>query len=106
MPDKFWVEIAKQLKELESAKTADEVFPILSDERNPYGPDWDGRDGGAEGFFAGSGGDGTVRESLEAAGWDYVWFKAHYYWCMKAPDGSMVTYIEGDVYRGNTLARG
>ncbi|MFJ7280961.1 hypothetical protein [Kitasatospora sp. NPDC098663] len=109
MPDKFWVEIAAQLDELKSAKTADDVIRVLSDERNPYGPDWDGRDGGAQGYFAGSGGDNTVAEALDEAGWDYVWAKAGYYWCMKAPDDSMITYIEGDIYggskRGNPYAQ-
>jgi hypothetical protein len=104
MADKFWETIAEQLKELESAKSADDVIRILSPERNPYlaeDPNWDGMDGAAEGFFAGSGGDGRVDEALDTAGWEYLWSRANYWWAMKAPDGSEITYIEGDIYRGN-----
>ncbi|MFD7605127.1 hypothetical protein ACFWAN_32390 [Streptomyces mirabilis] len=101
MPDKFWEEIASQLSELESAQSADDVIRILSHERNPYK---DGVPTGADGFFAGSGGDGTVRESLEAAGWKMRWSRAGYFYAMQAPDCSEITYIEGDIYRGNTRA--
>jgi hypothetical protein len=101
MADEFWAKVAAQLKELESAKGADDVARILSRERNPYGREWDGQAGGTIGFFAGSGGDGTVAGALRTAGWDYVWSAASYHWCMAAPDGSMITYVEGDIYAGN-----
>lgn len=97
----FWAVIAGQLKELESASSADDVISILSAERNPYGPGWDGMDGAAEGFFAGSGGDNTVDDALDTAGWRYLWSRAGYWWAMSAPDGSAITYVEGDVYRGD-----
>ena len=105
MKDNFWAVIADQLKELESAKSADDVIRILGPDRNPYGPDWDGMDGVAEGFFAGSGGDGTVRDALIKAGWKMAGRAAWYHYAMRAPDGSMVTYIEGDIYRGDRLRR-
>lgn len=101
MSDKFWSAVAAQLKELESAKTADDVIRILGPDRNPYGPNWDGMDGAAAGFFAGSGGDGTVREALAAAGWEVVWSRAWYWYAMQAPDGAVITYVEGDIYRGD-----
>lgn len=100
----FWAVIRTQLTELESAKSADDVIRILSSERNPYrmeDPNWDGMDGGAEGFFAGSGGDNTVDDALDTAGWRYLWSRAGYWWAMQAPDGSVVTYCEGDLYRGD-----
>ncbi|MFE2728965.1 hypothetical protein [Kitasatospora sp. NPDC059327] len=53
-------------------------------------------------FFDGGGGDATVWECLADAGWSWRWSEADYYWCMQASDGSAVTYIEGDIYRGNT----
>ncbi|MFJ9234397.1 hypothetical protein ACIRJ3_05355 [Streptomyces anulatus] len=81
--------IDAQLKELESAKGADDVIRIL------------GGSGSGEAHFAGSGGDGTVRASLFTAGWELVWQEADYFWVMKASDGSMITYIEGDIYRGD-----
>lgn len=89
MWDEFWKLIDAQLKELESAKGADDVIRIL------------GESGPGDAHFAGSGGDGTVRASLFTAGWELVWQEAHYFWVMKAPDGSMITYIEGDIYRGD-----
>lgn len=101
MADMFWIKVAAQLKELEAARNAGDVARILSHDRNPYGPDWDGAAGGTVGFFAGSGGEGTVRESLRASGWSSVWSAAGYHYCMKAPDGSMITYVEGDIYAGN-----
>jgi hypothetical protein len=101
MTDDFWATIRAQLKELETAKNADDVARILAHERNPYGPEWDGAAGGTVGFFAGSGGDNTVANALETAGWDYVWAAASYHYCMKASDGSMITYVEGDIYAGN-----
>jgi hypothetical protein len=97
----FWSVIAGQLKELESARTADDVIRILGPDRNPYGPEWDGMDRGAQGFFAGSGGDDTVDDALDTAGWRYLWSRANYWWAMQAPDGSQITYCEGDVYRGD-----
>lgn len=99
--DPFWSAITDQLKELESAKSADDVIRILSPERNPYGTGRDLMDGAAQGFFAGSGGDNTVDEALDTAGWRYLWSRANYWWAMKAPDGSVVTYCEGDIYRGD-----
>lgn len=105
MADKFWETIREQLKELESAKGADDVIRILGPDRNPYGRDFDGMDGRAEGFFAGSGGDDTVWEALDAAGWTWVWEsdkpgEGGIYYTMRAPDGSEITYVEGDIYRG------
>lgn len=87
--DPFWAAIEAQLEELKTAVTAEDVIRIL---------------GGAEGasagdaFFAGGGGDGRVDESLEEAGWSYVWREAHYYWAMRAPNGGGITYVEGDIY--------
>ncbi|MCX4681674.1 hypothetical protein OG413_41470 [Streptomyces sp. NBC_01433] len=99
MPDTFWTVIAQQHKELESARTADDVLRILSHARNPYGPNWDGAAG--DGFFAGSGGDRTVAAALRTAGWTAVWAESPVYYTMRALDGSMITYIEGDIIRGD-----
>ena len=98
MADEFWTTIREQLKELESAKSAEEVVHILSRERNPYGSSV-GMAG--DGFFAGSGGDNTVWDALEKAGWNALWVRTPYYYAMTAPDGSVITYIEGDIYLGN-----
>lgn len=89
MLDGFWEHIDQQLKALCEAKTADEVIRILDEPSS------------GDAFFAGSGGDGTVSESLSEAGWRYVWCEAGYYWAMRAPNGDVITYVEGDVYRGD-----
>lgn len=90
MSDSFWEAIDAQLTALKTAKSADDVMSILST-------------GGRQanhGFFGGSGGDGSIAGVLDEAGWSIVWRRADYYWCMQAPDGSYITYIEGDVERG------
>jgi hypothetical protein len=98
MPDQFWVTVKEQLGELGTAKDADDVCRILSAERNPY----EHESIAADGFFAGGDGD-DVREALEEAGWLYLWVKARYWFAMEAPDGSAITYVEGDIYKGNRL---
>ncbi|MEV8372991.1 hypothetical protein AB0P21_09655 [Kribbella sp. NPDC056861] len=97
MTDAFWNAVEAQLVELETAATADDVLRILSQERNPYGPG----SSSADGFFAGSGGDGSVMGSLEKAGWSVTWSEASYYWVMEAPNGDKIRYVEGDIYRGD-----
>lgn len=86
----FWDEIDRQIEALKTARSADEVFKICP---SSYA--------GNDGFFAGSGGDATVAGSLREAGWKTVWREASYHWCMRAPNGDHVTYIEGDLRRGN-----
>lgn len=93
--DRFWDVIDAQLEKLKTAKTVDEVLricPAVSDLT----------DANAQGFFGGGGGDGTVEDSLALAGWTHVWREAHYFWCMRSPDGTeYLTYVEGDLYRGD-----
>jgi hypothetical protein len=98
MADEFWVKVRAQLEEAKSARSAEDVLRIFSRERNPYG---NSEMVAGDGFFAGSGGDDTLSDALEEAGWGFVWSKAFYWWAMKAPDGSVITYIEGDIYRGS-----
>ena len=100
MSNDFWAAIEAQLAELRTAASADDVLRILSNERNPQG-------GGSAGdaFFAGSGGDGTVRESLAAAGWETTWTESSYYYVMRAPNGDEITYCEGDIYQGDVASR-
>ncbi|MCY0941929.1 hypothetical protein [Streptomyces antarcticus] len=97
MPDNFWVVVRAQLEELKTAGTADDVIRILSAERNPYGHETIA----ADGFFAGSGGDYSVWDSLDDAGWTQIWAEWHGYYAMRAPDGSVITYVEGDIYKGD-----
>lgn len=86
----FWAHIEEQLTKLKSAKTADEVIAILDPPSS------------GDAFFAGSGGDGSIAGVLYEAGWHTTWYEADYYWVMQAPNGDKITYVEGDVYRGDT----
>lgn len=96
--DKFWAAIEEQLTELKDARTPDSVIEILRKDRIPGHSEA----GSGEGFFAGSGGDGTVLGSLLTAGWVVHWMEASYYYVLKAPDdGGFITYCEGDVDRGD-----
>lgn len=94
--DDFWKAIDAQCVELRTAKSADDVITIL----NRYGSPSSG-----DAFFAGGGGDTSVLECLYEAGWCVTWFEADYYWVAQAPDGSLLSYVEGDVYRGDTVIK-
>lgn len=100
--DPFWAAVAQQLEELRSAKSADDVLRILSPERNPYVTVL-GREpsASADAFFAGSGGEDNVETALRDTGWQFVWMRAGYWWAMRAPNGDVITYVEGDIYRGD-----
>jgi hypothetical protein len=89
--DGFWAAIDAQLEALTTAANADDVVRILGGSENASSGD---------AFFGGSGGDGSVEDALEEAGWSHVWRKASYYWAMRSPRGDGITYVEGDVYRG------
>jgi hypothetical protein len=93
--DSFWAVIDAQLNELRTAATADDVLRILSQERNPYGPGASS----ADGFFAGEGGD--MAWALLESGWFTIWSQADYHWAKRAANGDVITYVEGDVYRGD-----
>lgn len=50
-------------------------------------------------FFAGSGGDDTLLEALEAAGWQVETMAALYDWTARHPlTGARIQYVEGDLY--------
>ena len=92
----FWAMIDAQLGEARSAKSADDVIRIFSE-------DVDGMSAG-DAFFAGSGGDETLMGALYDAGWKFVDGDSIYY-VMRAPDGSEITYVEGDIYKGNQMTK-
>lgn len=96
MSEAFWNVIAAQLAELRTASSADDVLRVLGNDRNPLG-------GGSagDGFFAGGGGDASVMGALATAGWTLEWAQASYHYAMRAPNGDVITYVEGDIYRGN-----
>jgi len=94
MTDNFWNVIDTQREQLRSAESAADVLRILATEHNPYGPGI----ASAPAFFAG---DRSMREELVEAGWTTIWSEAWYHFAMRAPDGTVITYVEGDIYPEN-----
>lgn len=55
-------------------------------------------------FFAGSGGEASLAAALRQAGWQTVAVRAEYYYTMTHPrTNEFLTYIEGDLVRGQHL---
>lgn len=112
IPEDFWPQIDHQLERIATEKpdTFEAVRDLLLDlnydqivvEVHRNGPrpfDLDSA------FFAGSGGDATLLDTLERAGWQTVAFAASYHYAMTHPvTGETLTYIEGDVLRGDHLS--
>jgi hypothetical protein len=92
--DTFWQDVDTYLTDMTTATTADDVVrgaqTIFDQPADTYT---------GEAFFPGSGGENQLCESLAAAGWTFTRFAADYYWTAKAPDGTLIEYIEGDIYR-------
>jgi len=89
--DTFWDAVDTCLDELETATTADAVIDGLNAYFSPSSSD---------AFFAGSGGDRQLFDALRVAGWNIVWAEAPYFYVARNGD-ELLTYIEGDVYRGD-----
>lgn len=89
----FWKNVDECLDALEGASTATAVIETL----NAHFEDKSAGDA----FFGGSGGDRQLWDSLGRAGWKKTWSRAPYYYVAENPSGELLTYIEGDVYRGD-----
>ena len=100
MSDSFWAAIEGQLDKLREARTVDDVVGVLADPPAVIA-DYIGDGCSGDAFFAGSGGDTRILDVLIDAGWRTTWFEASYYYVLEAPDGGELTYIEGDIYRGD-----
>lgn len=96
MSQGFWDSIAAVLAEAATASTAEELITAVR-----RGPDQGIGDVGADAFFAGSGGNDQLVEALDdSSSWDIDWIEGDYWWKATAKrDGSVVEYIEGDLYR-------
>lgn len=53
-----------------------------------------------EAFFPG-GADETLAEALRKAGWSISYREGDYLWVGTSRSGEKVTYVEGDLYRGD-----
>lgn len=98
----FWQSINRALDRIavEKPDTFDAVKAILDEGGDPDNVASKGPDST---FFAGSGGDPSLFGALNYAGWRMVWSEAGYYYVARHNDTrELLTYIEGDVERGNT----
>lgn len=97
----FWQQIDKGLDYLEAGEfdTFEDVKRIL----DVWGdPDGVGTHTADVTFFAGSGGDRQLLDSFDEAGWKTLWCRASYHFAAQHPQtGETLTYVEGDVYRGD-----
>ncbi len=108
----FWQTVRSQLNALATAETAADVIRILN-EGNASDPEVSSYTGflstGVDAFFAGGGGDENVLDILrwDNPNWESVDIRAPYYGCVRSRvDGSLITYVEGDVYIGNKMPVG
>jgi transposase-like protein len=100
--DVFWVGVDAMLDRIvaEQPNTFDGVVAVLEGD---YGYDYKTYSGTTRPFFPGGGGDRSLKSALESAGWTTVWADASYYYCMRhSATGETLTYMEGDVRRGDT----
>lgn len=112
IPSGFWPQIDHQLARIATEKpdTFEGVRAVLLDQAYDEIVAEVHRNGTRRfdldsAFFAGSGGDATLDDALEHAGWQMVGFTASYYYIMTHPHtGEALTYIEGDVERGQRVS--
>ncbi|MFZ2241653.1 MAG: hypothetical protein WAV90_19225 [Gordonia amarae] len=95
----FWSHIDRVLLHASKSRTADELITAVK-----AGPDQD--HGAGDAFFAGSGGDNQLIDVLYRVHWSVKRIEGDYWWTATAKsDGSVVEYIEGDLYlRPSTAA--
>lgn len=84
----FWKAIEDTLVQLREASSVDRVLELC--------PQIPGTSTG-DGFW--EGGYDEFADALSTAGWRTTWAEASYYWIKRAPDGSQIKYVEGDLYR-------
>lgn len=93
--DAYWAAVDAALAAARQVRTVDELITALNKHHPPSVGD---------AFFAGSGGDEQLWDAImdNPHGWRVVWAEADYYWVARDPEGNLCTYVEGDVYRGDT----
>jgi hypothetical protein len=103
MDTDFWTNISVQLRDMLYAGTADDVINILAPDHNPFSA----LPGAPDAYFAGqedeekNKGTATVWDHLRKAGWRTAWSGGEFLYVMRAPDGTMITYANGRVYKGD-----
>lgn len=97
--DAYWDNVTTALDKIrDNGDTVDAVMTILKEHFAPSS---------TEAFCDGSGGDRGLIDVLtsERTDWELVWYDANYYWCVQDAAGDRLSYIEGDVERGNCKSR-
>ena len=97
--DAYWANVDTALDKVrDEGDTVEDVMRILKEHFTPSS---------TEAFCDGSGGDRGLVDVLmnERTDWTFRWYDAHYYWCAADRNGDLLSYIEGDVARGNCKSR-
>ncbi|WP_374159102.1 hypothetical protein ACEWX3_07720 [Mycobacterium sp. G7A2] len=90
--DAYWVNYDRGLNRV--ASHGDSVQAVISILREHFEPS------AGDAFFP-DGADRTLLGTLCDSGWTGVWVRAYYHYAIRDPHGSVLTYVEGDVYGGN-----
>lgn len=89
--DAYWQQYDETLDRVATCRTVQAVFDVLNETYPASSGD----------AFHPGGGDRDLLSVLEA-GWRVVWMVAPYHYSLDQPDGQdRLTYIEGDVLRGD-----
>lgn len=100
LTDPFWAAVASSLERAANASTAAELVDAVYS-----GPDQGSGDSTASAFFAGSGGDDQLVEAL-SQDWTVKYITGPLHWTARSRvDGSVVVYIEGDLYAADADSR-
>lgn len=113
-PEGFWAQTDHQLARIRDQRvsTFDQVRAVLLDECYDaviaeVNRNFVRRFSIDQAFFAGSGGEESLMETLSEAGWEMTADEASYHYVMAHPGtDEMLTYIEGDLERGSAMLRG
>ena len=90
--DGFWAAYEAATRELAAASTVDQVIEICY---RRFGKS------SGDAFFPSGSGDTEILSVLSDNGWQPVWVRAYYYFCVRQPDGKAAfTFVEGDIFRG------
>ena len=91
--DKYDATLARIVNE--KPQTMDDLKVILDDFEPPSS---------GVAFFPG-GADETLADALHQAGWAVEFREGDYVWVGRSGGGELITYVEGDLYRGDVSMR-
>lgn len=89
--DDFWTTYDQCLDEVAAGVDAEQLIDICT---RYYGKS------AGDAFFP-NGGDRDLAGTLMETGWSFIWSRADYYFAARDKGGNAITFVEGDIYRGN-----